>query len=162
MKLKSFIRWYKLYDKKKLNLKTLNKSTDKFEVLLKKYCEKEKEVQQLYDYFKPLFQQIRDGEITKPKEDDFLSNIHYQMNESPLISQYDDLMNAYDEFDMDLCGDRENPLYGDDGPAAYLLMDEDEEEGMRKTREKIRKDLAEADRKEREARKQKKENQSNS
>lgn len=127
MKLKSFIRWYKLYDKKKLNLKTLNESTDKFEALLKKYGEQEPEVQDLYESFEPLFQQIRNGEITKPKDDNFRAGTRRYMTETPPIAQFADLLDAYDEFDKDITGDRENPLYGDDGPVAYMFIDNDKE-----------------------------------
>lgn len=108
MKILPLIRW--IFYRRKINLKDLNESTDKFEALLKKYGEQEKEVQELYDYFKPLFQQIRNGEITKPKEVDYLSNITYKFREIPPIAQFSDLEYAYSKFDTDLTGDRYNPL----------------------------------------------------
>lgn len=108
MKILPLIRW--IFYRRKINLKDLNESTDKFEVLLKKYGEQEKEVQELYDYFKPLFQQIRNGEITKPKKDGYLSNITYEFREIPPIAQFSDLKDAYDDFLTDITGDRYNPL----------------------------------------------------
>lgn len=108
MKILPLIRW--IFYRRKINLKDLNESTDKFEALLKKYGEQEKEVQELYDYFKPLFQQIRNGEITKPKKVDCLSNITYEFRETPPIAQFRDLDYAYREFKRDLIGDRYNPL----------------------------------------------------
>lgn len=162
MKLKSLIRWFNLFDRKKLNLKTLNERTDHFEALLKKYGEKEPEVQDLYNSLKPLFQQIRNGEITKPKDDKFLAGTRRWMQETPPVAQYSDLLFTYGEFLTDLTGDRENPLYGDNGPIAYLNKMNDHEISVKQVVKKMKEDLAEVDRKEREARKKKKENQSNS
>lgn len=154
MKAKSFIRWYKLYNKKKLNIKTLNETTDKFEALLKKYGEKEPEVQDLYNSLKSLFQQIRNGEITKPQDDDCLAGTRRWMQEIPPVAQYSDLLFTYGEFLTDLTGDRENPLYGDNGPIAYLNKMNDHEISVKQVVKKMKEDLAEVNRKAREARKQ--------